>query len=582
MSPACRQYAPFILLLVGRLCPAFSMTPMQSTPTPGSWHAFQAEHIVRNGKYGNAIDSYTSRFLLVPERKLLFCGIDRNFYENFTSLFEAIRHSDGKAGRRMHGNSPASLGYSKKDIELILKDKSWHKAVFLREPLDRFLSQVFKDASNNDTSVSPTRFAPVVVKTLRTFADASRHRNHLKWQANYCGGLATTLPYYDTVELASPVTIHQLVKDLLDRVGVKWNPGFNEFFPPLAKQAHMGHQKNFTPYLAMLLQGNATVEDLLPFYPEAKSWHADSGSGSNPDNANWSWVISVLLKLFKQDYETLGMDVPAWAVQVTENVKLMRQTTPGNLGKQRSSTASVRPAEITHLPQHKRALPEETASLKFAPPRSKEYAVDDGIEEEIFHVLHDRERDAVAAAADELEAPPAMDHAAEETLSKTRPKAKAKESPMAVRAKKAPKARATKPSELKGAKSGEGANEIQDDTADQLAASKGKAKTARTQEDAVDQLAANRRKKKNARAQEDTGDQHAARSVKKRKAHAEAKKRMRPSTEASKVSPEERFARKKHRAMASKRIFESDQMVPALDVLAGDAAQAAYYAERGA
>ena len=81
-------------------------------------------------------DRFLDRFIIIPEYKLMFCYIEKVGCTSFNHLFTSIRKQDW----HWFQNSPQALNYTKSDLEWILSNPEWQKAVFYRHPLDRVLS----------------------------------------------------------------------------------------------------------------------------------------------------------------------------------------------------------------------------------------------------------------------------------------------------------------------------------------------------------------------------------------------------------------------------------------------------------
>jgi len=330
------------------------------TPLPGSWHAFEKSHqephkhpqqksgeVARakvflrgdeggskTGKHVNGSgsdllsDNHWNRLVVVPEYKLLFCGIDHNYFKNFTSYFNQLRqtvtHEPGSTDR--FSNAPGKLHFNKQDIEKIFRDSTWHKAVFVRDPVERFLSAVLERCASDPKMCSdptdpsqPMSLTSAVVSALQEFA-ATRGRvddRSLDWQANYCGGLGKVIDYYNTVEMAKPATLRGRVEAMLTKVGVKnlAATGFNKYFPDLKRQC-----PDCSPSLGTLFQGEApSLESVVPFFPEASAWVSFEHRPESSHLVANDRVVAILLKLFKDDYDLLGMKKPEWALRIIED-----------------------------------------------------------------------------------------------------------------------------------------------------------------------------------------------------------------------------------------------------------------------
>ena len=169
---------------------------------------------------------YLSRFLVVPEHNLLFCWMEvrprgaapprspapqKVGCSAFNDLFRSLRerYDPKMSSAKAYGaNSAWKFGWTTHDIEAALHNRTWHKAVFYREPLERFVSafksKCVKGADKDGKKICGSEFAggrPTFSAAVRHFVsmDASKASDsqnvnpHWKRQTRFCGGLVDTL-----------------------------------------------------------------------------------------------------------------------------------------------------------------------------------------------------------------------------------------------------------------------------------------------------------------------------------------------------------------------------------------------------
>lgn len=342
-------------------------SPLQ--PLPGSWHAFEASRDSpalttqqpsselirtnlalqtpkqRGGKVslksdkrvdysglGSLSDDHRNRIIVIPEYKLFFCGIDHNYFRNFSLFFDGLRRNTKRSGgsAKMLTSALGTPKITKEEIERIFRDKTWHKAVFVRDPVERFLSAALERCARNKTGCSDPNnssqrlsFTRMMVSALQEFAAArKRGDGGFDWQANYCSGLGNLIGYYDTVEMAEPLTLRDRVAELLAKLGVKGLPGavFDRYFPD---QKHKC--VHCRPYLGMLLETvSPKLSELLPFFPESRAWVPLVGNRGRIQEVANARITAILLKIFKPDYAQLGMREPKWALRIIGNGDIIR------------------------------------------------------------------------------------------------------------------------------------------------------------------------------------------------------------------------------------------------------------------
>ena len=181
------------------------------------------------------------RFIVVPEKKILFCYIEKVGCTTFNHLFAALRGQKWK----WFLNSPSEHNMTKSDLEKVIADPSWHKAVFYRHPLDRLLSAYkskceFSPHRDSDgathcqaalnllkigrSSLNRTQDFRTVVKYLADHNTAyHKQRMNVHWapQSVFCGGLTKNLHYFQTVELFNPQDLRGKVETMLKSAGIK-------------------------------------------------------------------------------------------------------------------------------------------------------------------------------------------------------------------------------------------------------------------------------------------------------------------------------------------------------------------------
>jgi len=88
--------------------------------------------------------------LIVPKLRLLMCRIDKNANTNMALLFNRLNEVESPYD--LGASQPEELGYSTTDLNAIMKNSSWRKAVFLRDPLERLLSAYISKCVNHEDS----------------------------------------------------------------------------------------------------------------------------------------------------------------------------------------------------------------------------------------------------------------------------------------------------------------------------------------------------------------------------------------------------------------------------------------------
>jgi len=265
----------------------------------------------------NMTDILLERFIIVPEHKLLFCYIEKVACTKFNGLFNAVRGISSK--NMWYHNSAHSLGWKKDDLANALVDPEWQKAVFYREPLERFLSAFLsKCAGRHDRDgpahckrffglpkISATHFSHAVAslatldrgtaafKQIETEFDA-----HFTRQAKFCGGLDRTLQYYDTVVQLTHDTAREEVVKMLEKSGIAPAnvPNFDKFFPP-------------------------SNSDQGALSGRGRKRHTTSADAHIQQYYSRNELTATVVSHFLEDYLLFGIKAPPWVLTAIEHSK---------------------------------------------------------------------------------------------------------------------------------------------------------------------------------------------------------------------------------------------------------------------
>jgi len=159
--------------------------------------------------------------LIVPELKLLFCFIPKNACTQFNRLMNALNGLNEFTGQPCHPRDPnyrssmtSPVGfrgtihgkYNRARYDEILRDPSWTKAVFLRDPMERlvsgYLSKCYPPQECRGRECM--NFPGTSNTTWPTFAQFVSKielgvNGHFSPQSRMCGGLGDVIQFYDYV-----------------------------------------------------------------------------------------------------------------------------------------------------------------------------------------------------------------------------------------------------------------------------------------------------------------------------------------------------------------------------------------------
>mmetsp|Transcript_105572 Transcript_105572/g.297053 ORF Transcript_105572/g.297053 Transcript_105572/m.297053 type:complete len:676 (+) Transcript_105572:74-2101(+) len=180
--------------------------------------------------------NWANRLLVVPELKFAFCYIDRNACAQFNILMNRLNGFDDfdATDPRLYRTSSA-VGKFRLNISEITRENGWRKAVFMRDPADRFLSvwqSKCLDGEDRDTDCiagledgePPAETFQSAVEKLHGYR--VEHKKHIDEPFNafydqqmaFCGGLDPE--DYDFVGrlVGSRPRVHAQVVEMLSKV----------------------------------------------------------------------------------------------------------------------------------------------------------------------------------------------------------------------------------------------------------------------------------------------------------------------------------------------------------------------------
>ena len=267
------------------------------------------------------------RFIVVPEYKLLFCYSEKTGCAMFNHLFRMLRllHPNllrkeneiaYQAQQLWFRNTPEHHGLNKSDLEHLLLDPRWTKAVFYRDPKSRFLS-AFRSKCEHRDHDGKARCKNAFKQTNISFVEAmealkSPQRKeevfsepHFMPMSRFCGGLADSLENYDFIHELDSDTTGETVQTLFDHIGVPANVS-----EALIKSIVLTGGTNFDNDQKLVRQFHKTD---IPFRKEKRlkpSHHTGSSDSSviyqyfNEENEN------LVKEVYAIDYETFYQGYP--------------------------------------------------------------------------------------------------------------------------------------------------------------------------------------------------------------------------------------------------------------------------------
>lgn len=282
-------------------------------------------------------NEYLDRIIIVPEYQLYFCYLEKVGCAMFNNIFRLLRlytisqlmqagittaamphepEATYQAAQMWFRNTPGHYNLTKADLEAILIDPSWTKAVFYREPTARFLSAVVNkciiDDENANFVFCRRVFGDQV--SLQRAIELLAKRNwkpdaHFVPQGKLCGGLANTISYYDYIQPLERETATQDFATLLTHIGVSRN--IQEKLLPLVATGGM-HNLTYRQEIYQLFNGKVQLRGNIP--PKHNNKYNDTAEAANTDDATERRYTSLrqvelVQRYYLEDYETFHLPI---------------------------------------------------------------------------------------------------------------------------------------------------------------------------------------------------------------------------------------------------------------------------------
>ena len=294
--------------------------------------AFRWFRVAYNEPY--RLSPHTSPFafdiLVAPAQRLLFCAIEKNANTAFNDLLCSLARARGRPpslwqrveagwlrapkgfelGCTWGGANYAGVGMKEAELWDALSSAEWSHAVFVRDPIERFVSgYLSKCAPGHDSDryicerVFGARNASLA-QAVAVLAAAAREgrdlpggvpQDHFRLQSRFCNGAVGAGKFELMYEL-DPATSRDNVADMLQHVGVDEpalaTPAFEAHFPPPAK-----------------LKLHATQHDTNA-HNRSRALLEREADGRN--------LMRALLAFYAPDYRALAsvLSVPRWAADL--------------------------------------------------------------------------------------------------------------------------------------------------------------------------------------------------------------------------------------------------------------------------
>ena len=281
---------------------------------------------------------YLDRIIIIPEYKLYFCYLEKVGCAMFNNIFRLLRlytldasmtHEEKlyQATQIWFRNSPGHHKLTISNLNDILIDPNWTKAVFHREPTSRFLSAVVNECLIDDEHTD-------YVFCRRVFGDrvnvstavdllSKQQFNpdpHFLPQGKLCGNLASTIQYYDYIQPLERKAVKQNLQTLFTHVGVP-NDFQGKLLPLVDRGGHHNHthREDISKlHDGLLLRGNVL---------EAHDTNYSDNLVTKEGRYTTSLQLQHVRQYYLEDYETFNLPLNQCDWQHPEGLKMKNNTT---------------------------------------------------------------------------------------------------------------------------------------------------------------------------------------------------------------------------------------------------------------
>lgn len=274
-----------------------------------------------------------NRLMVVPEYKLLFCYVEKVGCSMFNQLLRLLRlyhpsvspeEREWLAQSHFGRANPDHFNLTLRDLTRLVNDDTWTKAVFFRDPADRFLSgfkskcgQADSDGGRHCRQTFGQTFSskgeprPILGgdvwsfhQTIELAKNASMRtfgNPHFKPAARFCGGLGASIDHYSFVHLLDKKTVATHIRTLLNHLGVESNlaEGLLKRVVKTGGILHPIDQNHFQEKFGLRVKGNiSSSHSTTSSRLTAKDYFA------NPS------MLQTLTQAYQMDYDMFQLEPP--------------------------------------------------------------------------------------------------------------------------------------------------------------------------------------------------------------------------------------------------------------------------------
>ena len=272
-----------------------------------------------------------NRLMIIPEYKLLFCYVEKVGCSMFNQLFRMLRmyHPEQTSNERewlaashFGRANPKHFNMTHRDLQDLVNNEEWTKAIFYRDPADRFLSGFKSKCGGSDADGKRScghafgtflddkgKKQPLLDGGVPSFHQSIEmtHNNtkhvfknmHFKPAAKFCGGLDRSIDRYNFVQKLDKTTVGGHIRTLFDHVGVdrKLTEGLIERVVKTGGILHPFDKKYVKNTWGLMMKGN--ISD---------SHNTAKHKLSSKDYFQSEELLKKLQNIYQSDYDVFQLE----------------------------------------------------------------------------------------------------------------------------------------------------------------------------------------------------------------------------------------------------------------------------------
>lgn len=260
---------------------------------------------------------YFDRLVIFPSHKTIFCLIEKNANTVFSSIFQTIPNdmvNPNFTSGMWRQHCPKRNRLTPIEVSSFIKDPTWFKAVFYRDPLERFLSAYRSKCGGVDAD-GPVwcrrefgRRNASFEEVLLFYSEGNEvYDPHFERQDSFCGGIGRFLGHFNIVKPLNPQTLRDDFSPILTSLNISLtnlsSPTVQRFYQliPAPSNATASRIVPVEDIMSQRRYTNSSEVTMLQRYYRKQCY------------------VRTVVDLYKKDYQRFHIPFPAWALPAIQN-----------------------------------------------------------------------------------------------------------------------------------------------------------------------------------------------------------------------------------------------------------------------